>query len=292
MKRMKIAGLCLVAVFAFSAMAVSSASAAEFGQCRELTKNTTPKVKHGQWTDANCVVHSEKKGNPASKGNHEWYPGPVENCIAMKKGHFADSACSVPDEKNGKGKGHFEKQACSPSCQTLTTSGGAAVLEGASGIKIECATNSSEGAEILSATEGAGVAAYTGCKIASVGSCASSGAAATEIKTYELKSNPIIIAGEVWLEYTRKAVGPNQPYLAEFECGGVVKIRVSGNADGLDAGNVNTDGTKSTQTFSKALGNQSLTTEKNTGSGFGGAEGSFQNQTTEFVAAAHSEIKT
>ena len=54
MKRMRIMGLCLVAVFALGAFAASSAFALpEFGRC-------VPKAGTGKYSDANCTVKAAK----------------------------------------------------------------------------------------------------------------------------------------------------------------------------------------------------------------------------------------
>lgn len=64
MLRIRIIGLALVAVFAVSAMAAGTASAAEhleFGECVKLTTKT------GKFTDENCTTESAKK-----EGEFEW----------------------------------------------------------------------------------------------------------------------------------------------------------------------------------------------------------------------------
>ena len=73
MKRIKIMGLCLVAVFAVSVMASASASAEapEFGRC--LAK------AGGKFSDAGCT-----KG-VVSKGKFEWTSGVEKNKFTSKK---------------------------------------------------------------------------------------------------------------------------------------------------------------------------------------------------------------
>jgi hypothetical protein len=67
MKRIRLAGLCLVAGFAFSAVVGASvAQAAEYGQC--VAK------KKGKYAEAKCETLDEKKGKP--KGKFEKAPGP------------------------------------------------------------------------------------------------------------------------------------------------------------------------------------------------------------------------
>jgi len=125
MKRIRLIGLCLVVAVAVVAVAATSASAAEYGQCRELNKNTTPKVKHGKYEDSNCQKLYMKKGKVEEKGNFEWYGGPPANCIPLKKGNYTESKCEKEAEKKGKPvehKGTYERQACSPNCDKYTPS--------------------------------------------------------------------------------------------------------------------------------------------------------------------------
>jgi len=281
MKRIQIVGLCLVAVFALSALATSSASAAEYGQCRELSKNTTPKTKKGKYIDAGCKTTGKK-------GKYEWYPGPAANCIAMKKGEYTDAGCSVKSAKAK--KGHFELQACAPNCAKLTTEGGKAHLEGETPVKIECEENGSVGAEILSPTEATGRAVYHGCHSEALGGvkCTTSNEAAAsgEIKTTTLKANPEVKGGNVWVNYSAKST----PFLAEFECAGAVELYVTGSAAGESAGNTNVESPSSTETFGKIVNGiegQKLKSEKGVPGSHthGEPENSWQIQSTKFNGA-------
>ncbi len=69
MRRIRIAGLCLVAVFAMSAIASGSASAAapEYGQCLKKAKKSLP-----AYSDSKCT----KEALELAKGTYEWVPGP------------------------------------------------------------------------------------------------------------------------------------------------------------------------------------------------------------------------
>jgi len=101
MKRIKTVGLCLVAVFAFGALAASAAQAAgpEWGRCAS--------VKKGFYSDSNCTTRDEKKGKP--KGKFEWLPGAQSDCVEQKDGKYKDSKCETEDVKKGKPKGKYEK---------------------------------------------------------------------------------------------------------------------------------------------------------------------------------------
>ena len=66
MKRFKIVGLCLVAVFALSAVMASGASAGQFGKCVKAEK--VGKAYTGQFTDKYCSVLS----SPVNTGKYKW----------------------------------------------------------------------------------------------------------------------------------------------------------------------------------------------------------------------------
>lgn len=81
MRRIRIAGLCLVAIFAMSALvsATASAEAPEFGQCLKIAKGTEKKLS--LYDSSKCIKHaSEDVGSEAEKlkkANYEWLPGAV-----------------------------------------------------------------------------------------------------------------------------------------------------------------------------------------------------------------------
>jgi hypothetical protein len=96
MRRIRIVGLCLIAVFAVVAVAATSASAAEpeWGHCVAQKK--------GEYTEGNCKTKSAK----AHKGKFEWISGAV-GCYAQKKGEYTNSSCTSKSAKAHKGK--YEK---------------------------------------------------------------------------------------------------------------------------------------------------------------------------------------
>lgn len=131
MKRINIAGLCFVAVFAFSVLIAATAQAAispEFGQC-------VGGQKKGNYTESLCktvaVKVKTKKGviteTPDHKGAYEWEPAPLATCVAVKKGFYSNSECTTRDESKGKPKGKFEK-VCATSCADFTTKSGATTI--------------------------------------------------------------------------------------------------------------------------------------------------------------------
>jgi hypothetical protein len=267
MKRIHIVGLCLVAGIAFSAMVTSSAVAGQYGQCKLLTKTSTPKAKKGVYTDPNCQVPFLKKGKPVSKGNYEWYPGPSPDCEAVKKGNWTDAACTSPASKPGKGK--FERVACYPNCNTFTAKTGHAALStpslGASAV--ECTESTGLG-EITGPKSDTETTTFTNCTTKGE-KCQSVGSPAGTIKTFELNSTLVDhgekgpsglepVLGEVWTAFSIKA--PNTS-LAIFECTGVGWFSAVGSNAGVTTGNVNVMSTKSNTEIKVGVGEQDQITK-------------------------------
>jgi hypothetical protein len=71
MRRLSVIGLCLIAAFAISAVAVASASAAapEYGRCIKKTG----KPSGEGYSNANCTTHV------SAEGRYTWEPGPGSN---------------------------------------------------------------------------------------------------------------------------------------------------------------------------------------------------------------------
>lgn len=90
----------------------------EAGQCRALTKNTIPKVKHGRYSDPKCETYYRKRGKVEAKGSHEWYPGTAADCIAQKKGEYTTASCETKSAKAHTGT--HERQSCYPNCASET----------------------------------------------------------------------------------------------------------------------------------------------------------------------------
>jgi hypothetical protein len=78
MKRIKIAGACLVASVGLSALASATASAEppEVGRCvpAESTQEGKKTIYHGMYGSAHCI-----KARPAHNGKYEFLPGPGPN---------------------------------------------------------------------------------------------------------------------------------------------------------------------------------------------------------------------
>jgi hypothetical protein len=208
MKRFKIVGLCLVAVFALSAVMASGAQAGSIGTCVKAAKNG--KLYTGKFTDKLCKVGATKAQEEAGKEN---------------KYEFIDNAGNIPFTSEG-GPSHLKGAAGEIACERGTDSG---TFEGAKKdtdvfVFIGCKLKPFELV------------------------CKSYGAKEGEIITNTLASTLIDngekglsgkepVAGEVWEQETNAGIntdpvfGPG-PWLASFECGGI-PFAVSGSVSGV-----------------------------------------------------------
>jgi hypothetical protein len=149
MRRVRIAGLCLVAALVASVAATATASAAapEFGRC--LKNVPVGKKYSGSYSDSKCtkaVAPAEKE----SKGKYEWLPG--------------------PGPKNG-----------------FTSSGGTATLATKGGKTVTCTSEKSSG-EFIAGTDNKHeqtTVEFAGCK-SNTFACTTAGKASGELVTNEL----------------------------------------------------------------------------------------------------------
>ncbi len=202
MKRFKIVGLCLVAVFALTAVMASGAQAGQWGTCAKAAKNG--KVYTGNYTDKLCSTKAAEKN-----GKYEWVP----------------NAANIPFKSEG-GPSHLKGAAGEIACERGTDSG---TFEGATkdtdvfvflGCKLKpfelvCKSYGAKEGEIVT-NELASLLIDNGEK----------GLSGKEPA-----------AGEVWMQETAKGVhtdpvfGPG-PFLADFECGGI-PFAVTGSVSGV-----------------------------------------------------------
>ncbi len=225
MRLTKIVGVCLVAAFALSAFAFSASSAsaantAEYGQCVKVAK-----AAKGLYENEGCTKLAAKKGS------YEWIPGVSPSCEAKKKGKYKDAGCTELDEKNGKGKGKFEKTACAfVDCSEQKISSGPNVLKEQAGHTepVDCTESHGIG-HITGVKTGEQIIHLTGCTV-KIGpgtfQCTSPGAATGEVVTdtldAELISNASTgkgghepVVGEVWNQYHGAGAGEE---ITAFEC--------------------------------------------------------------------------
>jgi len=254
MKRMKIVGLCLVAAFAFAALAgASTASAAKYNVC--VAK------KKGKYSDSACSVLDEKKGKP--KGSFEREV--PDSCYEVKKGKYSDAGCSVLDEKKGKPKGSHEL-APSPTFKDAT---GPATLETPAfgPNNVTCTSSTSEG-EITGAKSATDRATFTGCQLEGF-PCESIGPESTPSGTPEViitngLNTELIDVGPA-VDSKIVANGEHTVYSSEFACvGGLVKLRTQGYLSGeYTPGSVGVESNTSTVLFEGPNTEQFLGTEVN-----------------------------
>ncbi len=102
MKRFKIVGLCLVAVFAFSAVAVSSASAGSLGVCGKAAK--VGKSYTGKFSDKLCAT-----AEPKGEGKYEFTPNAGNIAFTSEGGpsHLKGAAGEIACER-GTDSGTYE----------------------------------------------------------------------------------------------------------------------------------------------------------------------------------------
>ncbi len=273
MRRLESAALCFIATFVCAAILVGPARAAEIGQCRQLTKGTIPKAKHGKYADANCLTLFEKKGVVEAKGPYEWFPGPAPSCVHRKHGAWANESCTQEPAKAGKGS--FEREPCYGSgngCAEYGSSSTTAELETAPfSHPIECAPATDVG-EITGAVSGFDTVTLRGCTdFADLYTCADDGSSGS-ISTFPLDTALTTHGGsggnEVW--YTLTGTGAQgvlgTPALTNVvTCqenvsgNGVLPFIVDGSASGVIAP-LNVMSSDFVEVFGPGVGAQNLRT--------------------------------
>jgi hypothetical protein len=208
-------GLCLVAIFAVSAVAAMSASAAEpsWYECGKAAK--VGKAYTGHYTDKNCTVVSG-----TNTGKYEILPGVGKSKVFKGTG----------------GKGILHN-----------------VIPGKGDVKVECASFKDEGLAVMPNAEANVKVTFSKCK--SLGApCASPGAKKEEIKTSTLAGQLGYIskAGPVVGVDLANQAEPGSGFITEFECTGVAKVRVHGSVIGEQTGDINLINKVSTVSYTVA----------------------------------------
>ncbi len=221
MKRIRMVGLCLVAMFAFSAMVVSAAQAGQVGICATVAR--THKVYKGEYIGKNCLekASNEEVETGGTANRYEW---------TSAAGH----------KYTAKG----------PTVHLR--------MPGTINAEVTCKSSTAEG-EWTGPTTGVDTILFHGCKLSLTGGkCTSEGLSPGEIQTSALdvtlvtypetreqeklneethvvESYPVGPAEErAWLEYS---AAPGHPY-AEFVCEPGVMVRTLGTLAGLVIGHV------------------------------------------------------
>jgi hypothetical protein len=282
MKRIKIVGLCLVAVLALVAIASASASAqtAEYGQC--LAK------KKGNYSNSNCTA-----SDPAA-GQFEWYHG-GPTCVAKKHAKYTTHACTTLAKPH---KGKFEKE---PGVKFTATSGPGSLESPVLSGPVTCKKATGSG-EITGAKTGVVTTVFEECE-GSLEKCTSPGEPTGDIETppnrIELIANPETrfdfynktnvgpVFGRSWDVFTPE---PPAKYSSEFQCGVAGELRTF-NEVGGEARPTNTASNTGTTEFGLGVGLDSLITESNVGLGWSGAAHSILNNDSTITYEAKVEVR-
>ena len=215
MKHVKLLGLCLIAVFALTAVAASAAQAEgpEWGRCVKLAKDK------GKYKDSNCTELEGKTNGKGvfkakAKGFYEWEGNANTTCYLepAKKGKYKNSTCTELEGKTKKGvfvpeeKGKYEKVVGGPK---FTGKGGKSELWASADIcepetrhpypcpgekliinpNVECAGETASG-EATGTNGVTGIhVTFKGCSLFGAAPCHSKGAAAGEIVVNALKGS-------------------------------------------------------------------------------------------------------
>lgn len=214
MKRMRILGLALVAVFALVAVAASSASAAApvWAVCAKAPKEG--KTYTGKYSNKTC-----SEVNAESKGEYELVAG-----IGKKAGFKG---------KGGKAILHN-------------------VIPGKGDVKVECASFKDEGNTAAPNLVYGVKATFSKCK--SLGfPCKTEGGKKETITTESLAGELGYVEGSYGTVVGEDLANEKEPGTgleAHFECEGEAKVRVAGSVIGTLSGDINTISKESTTTYS------------------------------------------
>jgi hypothetical protein len=212
MKRMRILGLCLVAVFAVGVVSAATASATEPGwyECAKAAK--VGKTYTGKFSDKVCTTGVE------TGGKYELQPG-------------------VGKGKAFKGKGG----------KAILHN----VIPGKGDIKVECASFKDSGQVAAPNVEFNVVSIFSKCKSLGA-PCKTVGGKKETITTEKLAGTLGYLnkAGKVVGADLANEASPGSGYLAQFECEGVAKVRVHGSVIGQQTGDINVISKESSAVFS------------------------------------------
>lgn len=235
MKRFTVVGLCLAAVLAFTAMAVSSASAfPEYKACVKTAKNPTTKKYEGKYSVKTCAT--EASGTEQSEGKHNKYEREEYN-----KGKSATPAFK------GKNKGSPHNNLVDPTCPTgkFNTSthkceeeGKATASEPADIAGTTTCTKEAVLGSITSPTNTKWKTTYSKCSALET-PCNTKSQSSGVIVTNELESTLVFLNPtntEAGLKVKGLGAGGE---LAQYEClGGALQVNVFGEVLAKQTGNI------------------------------------------------------
>lgn len=254
MKRIRIAGLCFVAMFALSAMVTAAAQAGEYGRCLKAEK--VNKKYTGGYVDKNCQTVSA-----THEGKYEWYAG-----VTHKVGEPIEPGYTSKTIK--------------------------ATLASSYGI-VECKASTDIG-EITGPKADVDLITFTGCEMHGAKCNSAGQVAGTiktnKLDTSLIDHGEQGLSGgepaldEVWTQYVSA-----ETYQAEFECPAVpVFVRVSGSLSGVDTKDVNVMSATGKTRFESGHGEQDLVTEVSP-TGLSWEPGVASVETTESTTKGASE---
>jgi hypothetical protein len=279
MRRKRGVALSIVAILAITGLSVleASASAAEYYWCKAQKK--------GEYANGTCTTKSSKP----KKGSFELKP--VEACEPQKKGEYTNSSCTAKASKPRKGS--FERR----SLRRFTVTGGKWSIPGGEvpdfgPSKIICTASTGDG-EITSPTTGSLRLTMTGCEYEGI-ACKSEGPNSTPsgnagVIVTNLLDTKLIGHGE-GIKYLNAETdkeetyepgegqvgyefysAEHQPYLWEWDCGGMWFIRSTGELTGvLTSSTVNHLSSTAEVEFKPGRGAQGILSEVLTEAGWVG----------------------
>lgn len=218
MKRMRILGLALVAVFALAAVVASGASAAPaWYECAKTAKNPETKKYTHKYTDKACTTES-----PGSEGKYELQPGLAKGKPFKTKGGAATLHVIIP----ATGKGAFP---------------------GGAHVEVKCTAFKGGGQPGLPNKVSAVKTAFKGCKVLSA-PC-QSGAKKGVIETNALAGELVAIEEGSGVGIVLGAeAGPTSP-LASFTCTETASTNVLGSVMAEQTGDINAISKESADVF-------------------------------------------
>jgi hypothetical protein len=260
-RRITIIGLWVLAACASAAVAASGAQAAEYGQCLSQKK--------GNFSESNCqTVAVNRHGQASHKGQFEWHPGPPPSCIrvAHKHGNYADSTCTTPAKKPGRGS--YE---AAPGPGLRSEAFPLTIAMPSLANTVECEKELTTG-QITGLDTELETTILTGCHTQGEEalSCATRHQRAGTIKTLLLETRLIAhgekgaggeepAPGQVWTELSGTAA--NNGVIAQFACGSSGQYRLSGSVSGPTSDIVNVISTVRQIAYEEGAGEQNILTE-------------------------------
>jgi hypothetical protein len=221
-RHVRMLGLCLVAVLAVSAYAVSSASALEFGKCEKVGAG-------GNYSGPNCNPHAvpSEKAKPKGTGEYEWRKGSELAPVPFSGGNVGSGGVLVSYFR-----GCFEKEdnlvgrVTRQKCAEYAAEGGAAHEEFfEEAISIECESEHNNG-EVSGKNQITNVfVTFKGCKVFGAAPCSNTP------NEGEIQVNPL--KGKLgWIDKATKDVGvvlepvTKHGEFAKFNCAGLIETVV------------------------------------------------------------------